>query len=293
MRFEFIHAENVNFPVRVLCRVLRVSPSGYYAWTKRMPSSRALANQALEADIRAIHAKSRGTYGSPRVHRELRRTRPVSRKRVARIMRENGLYGHKPPRFRVTTNSKHADPVAPNVLARDFKAAAVDRKWVGDITYVWTGEGWLYLAVLIDLYSRRVVGWAVADHMRTALPLTALTMALGRRRPPCNLVHHTDRGCQYASADYRRALRAAGATASMSRTGDCYDNAVAESFFATLKKELIHRYRWLDRRDASRAIAEYIEIFYNNQRLHSSLGYQSPAEFEAINSNPQAARTAA
>ena len=177
--------------------------------------------------------------------------------------------------------------------ARDFKATGVDRKWVGDISYVWTGEGWLYLAVLIDLYSRRVVGWAVADHMKAALPLTALTMALGRRRPPGVLVHHTDRGCQYASAEYRRVLGAAGATASMSRTGDCYDNAVAESFFATPKKELIHRYRWLDRRDASRAIAEYIEIFYNNQRLHSSLGYQSPAEFEAINSNPQAARVAA
>lgn len=293
MRFEFIHAESVNFPVRAVCRLLGVSPSGYYAWTKRRPSNRALANQVLTADIRAIHAKSRGTYGSPRVHRELRRTRPMSKKRVARIMRENGLYGRRPPRFRVTTNSEHDSPVAANVLARNFKATGADRKWVGDITYVWTGQGWLYLAVLIDLYSRRVVGWAVAEHMRTELPLAALKMALGRRRPPAALVHHTDRGSQYASADYRKALHAAGATASMSRTGDCWDNAVAESFFATLKKELIHRYRWLDRRDAHNAIAEYIEVFYNNQRLHSSLGYCSPAEFEAINSTPQAAKAAA
>lgn len=293
MRYEFIRAENVNFPVRALCRVLQVSASGYYAWAKRRPSKRAKDDQCLAADVRAIHAKSRGTYGSPRVHRELSRTRPVSRKRVARIMRENGLYGHRPPRFRVTTNSKHDEPVADNLLARDFAATGIDRKWVGDITYVWTGEGWLYLAVLIDLYSRRVVGWAVAEHMRTDLVMNALKMALGRRRPPTNLVHHTDRGCQYASRRYRAALRAAGVTASMSRTGNCYDNAVAESFFATLKKELIHRYRWLERRDASKAIGEYIELFYNNHRLHSSIGYYSPAEFEALNSNPQAAGIAA
>lgn len=293
MRYEFIHVENANFAVRTLCRVMQVSTSGYYAWAKREPSKRALEDQALAAEVRAIHAKSRGNYGSPRIHEQLLRTRRISRKRVARIMRENDIYGRRPPRFKVTTNSDHDDPIADNVLARDFTAAGVDKKWVGDITYIWTSEGWLYLAVLIDLYSRRVVGWAIAEHMRTELATNALKMALGRRRPPSNLVHHTDRGCQYASEEYRAALLGAGVTRSMSRTGDCWDNAVAESFFATLKKELIHRYRWLERRDAAKAIGEYIELFYNSHRLHSSIGYRSPAEFEALNSNPQAAELAA
>lgn len=208
-------------------------------------------------------------------------------------MREEGLRGRRPPRFKKTTDSNHGRPVARNVLARDFTADAPDRKWVGDITYVWTGEGWLYLAVLIDLFSRRVVGWAVAEHMRTKLCIDALKMALGRRLPPAELVHHTDQGSQYASAEYQAVLEAFGVHCSMSRRGNCYDNAVAESFFATLKKELIHRYRWLGRRDAAKAIGEYIEIFYNNHRLHSSIGYTSPAEFEAINSNPNQAGMAA
>ena len=208
-------------------------------------------------------------------------------------MRQNGLYGRRPPRFRKTTDSNHDRPVAANVLDRDFSASSPDRKWVGDITYVWTAQGWLYLAVIIDLFSRRVVGWAVADHMRAELAVNALKMALGRRCPPTALVHHSDRGTQYASSEYQQALEAAEATCSMSRTGNCWDNAVAESFFATLKKELIHRYRWLDRRDAAKAIAEYIEVFYNNHRLHSSLGYVSPAEFEALNSTPLPADMAA
>lgn len=289
MKFEFIRAENANFPIALLCRTLGVSRSGYYSWAEREPSARARDNEALAVEVRAVHARSRGTYGSPRVHRDVRRRRPVSRKRIARIMRENGLYGRRPPRFRTTTDSNHAEPIASNVLARDFSSTAPDRKWVGDITYVWTGEGWLYLAVLIDLFSRRVVGWAVADHLRTELASRALKMALGRRRPPTKLVHHSDRGCQYASTEYNSLLRAAGATSSMSRRGNCWDNSVAESFFATLKKELIHRYRWLSRSDAANAIAEYIEVFYNNHRLHSSIGYLSPAEFEAEYSNRKAA----
>ncbi len=293
MRFEFIHAEKALFPVAALCRVLSVSPQGYYAWAKRGPSTRTREDEALRVVVRAIHQRSRGTYGSPRVHRELRRREPIGRNRIARLMREEGLYGRRPPRFRRTTDSNHDRPVARNMLSRDFTATEPDRKWVGDITYVWTGEGWLYLAVLIDLFSRRVVGWAVAEHMRASLCIEALKMALGRRRPPAELVHHSDRGSQYASEPYQALLEAAGAQCSMSRRGNCYDNAVAESFFATLKKELIHRYRWLERRDAARAIGEYIEIFYNNHRLHSSIGYTSPAEFEALNSNPSSAGMAA
>jgi putative transposase len=293
VKFEFIHAEKALFHVTDLCRVLGVSPQGYYAWARRSPSKRARRNEALRAEVRAIHQRSRGTYGSPRVHRELRRREPIGRNRIARLMREEGLHGRRPPRFRKTTDSNHGRPVARNVLSRDFAANAPDRKWVGDITYVWTGEGWLYLAVLIDLFSRRVVGWAVAEHMRTKLCIDALKMALGRRLPPAELIHHTDQGSQYASAEYQAVLEAAEVQCSMSRRGNCYDNAVAESFFATLKKELIHRYRWLERRDAKRAIGEYIEIFYNNHRLHSSIGYTSPAEFEAINSNPNQAGMAA
>ncbi len=293
MRFEFIHAEKASFPVRTLCRVLKVSRQGYYAWANRSPSERAREDQAIGEKIESIHAKSRGTYGSPRVHRALKKQRPISRRRVARIMRERGLTGRRPARFRRTTDSDHGQPIAENVLDRDFQADASDQKWVGDITYVWTGEGWLYVAVLIDLFSRRVVGWAIDSHMRAELTVRALKMALGRRRPPADLVHHTDRGSQYASKEYRAVLADAGMTCSMSRKGNCWDNAVAESFFATLKKELIHRYQWVERADARNAVAEYIEVFYNNHRLHSSLGYASPAEFEALNSTPQTVRMAA
>jgi len=208
-------------------------------------------------------------------------------------MAEEGLQGCRPRRFRRTTDSEHDRPVAPNILKRDFKAAGPDQKWVGDITAIWTGKGWLYLAVLIDLFSRKVVGWAMADHMRAELVVTALRMALGRRRSPTDLVHHTDRGSQYASQKYTQELFVAGRTPSMSRTGNCWDNAVAQSFFATLKKELIHRYRWPERRDARNAVAEYIEVFYNNRRIHSSIGYVSPADFEALNSNQLPAKLAA
>lgn len=293
MRFEFIHAESARFPVRALCELMGVSKSGYYAWCNRHPSKRDLENARLKSEIRVVHAESRGTYGSPRVYQELRKRGRVGRHRVTRLMAEEGLQGCRPRRFRRTTDSEHDRPVAPNILKRDFQAAGPDQKWVGDITAIWTGEGWLYLAVLIDLFSRKVVGWSMANHMRSELAIAALRMALGRRRSPHDLVHHTDRGSQYASQKYSEELFVAGLTPSMSRTGNCWDNAVAESFFATLKKELIHRYRWPERRDAQNAIAEYIEVFYNNRRIHSSIGYVSPADYEALNSNQLPAKFAA
>ena len=282
MRFAFIDAEKAEHPVRMLCRVLRVSPSGYYAWRRREPSARARGDDALSVHIRAIHRRSRGTYGSPRVHAELKKEGwSVGCKRVARIMREEGLEAAPRKRFRTTTDSKHALPVAPNVLDRRFDdAEAVNEAWTTDITYVWTWQGWLYLAVVIDLFSRRVVGWAAKEHMRTELALDALTMAVSRRCPAPGLVHHSDRGSQYASHAYQQELAALGMVPSMSRKGNCWDNVVAESFFGTIKTELLDRRPWTTRGGAKRAIAEYIELFYNAQRLHSHLGYVSPAEYE-------------
>lgn len=270
------------YPTRLLCRLLQVSPSGYYAWRTRPTSAHAKRDEQLRVQIAAIHKSSRGTYGSPRVHRALRGDKErVGRKRVARIMRENDLSGRRRRRFRKTTDSKHRLPVAENVLARNFTVGARDQVWVGDITYVNTWEGWLYLAVLIDLYSRRVVGWAIADHMRTELVLDALKMAVGERRPDPGLVHHTDRGSQYASADYRSELAAYGMVCSMSRKGECWDNAVAESFFARLKDDLLYRRKWGTKDEAIAAVREYIMCFYNARRLHSSLGYLSPMDYEA------------
>ena len=293
MKFEFIHAKRGDFPVAALCKVLGVSRTGYYDWIDREPSKREHEDFELVKEIKAIHASSRGTYGSPRIHRKLRRERPISRRRVARLMRENGLKGARPKRFRKTTDSSHGKRCAPNLLDRDFSANRKNRKWAGDITYVWTNGGWLYLAVLIDLHSRRVVGWSLAKHLGAELVTSALRMALGRRRPPAGLLHHSDRGGQYLSDEYLALLKSIDAKRSMSRAGDCWDNGVVESFFATLKKELIHRYRWLSREDASEAITEYIEVFYNNHRLHSSLGYLSPSEYEASHSNRHAGLAAA
>jgi len=284
VKFSFIDVEKANFPVKTLCKMLEVSTSGYYASRKRGPSKRSRENEALLVRVKAIHAKSRGTYGSPRIREEIVASdalkKPVSRKRIARLMREAGIEGRCPKRFRRTTNSEHEHPIAENRLERDFTASAPNRAWVTDITYVRTWEGWLYLAVVIDLFSRRVVGWAIAPHMRTELVLDALRMALGRRVPSANLVHHSDRGCQYASTEYRSLLQQHAINCSMSRTGDCWDNAVAESFFATLKTELIYLQAWPTRRGACREIAEFIELFYNNERRHSYLGYLSPAEYE-------------
>jgi transposase InsO family protein len=274
-------AERANYPVALMCRVLEVSRSGLYAWERRGTSARKAADVELSEQIRAIHRSSRSTYGSPRVHRGLRHEGiRVGRKRVERIMRRDGLRGRIRRRFRRTTDSNHPFPVAPNTLNRQFAVEAPDRVWAGDITYIRTMNGWGYLAVILDLHSRLVVGWALADHMRTELVEAALLSALGKREPSADLLHHTDRGSQYASENYRRRLKDLGIAVSMSRRGDCYDNAVVESFFGTLKQELVHHARWTDLISARAAIHDYIEVFYNRQRLHSSLGYRTPVEVD-------------
>jgi transposase InsO family protein len=282
MRFEFIEEEKAEFPVRLLCRVLKVSTSGFYAWQTRTPSARKEKDAVLVERIRDIHAKSRGTYGSPRIWAELRDVEAfeVSRKRIARLMQEQELRGDTPKRFRRTTDSQHDFPVAANVLARNFAPTSPDQSWATDITYIWTWEGWLYLAVVIDLFSRRVVGWSMKPHMQTDIVLDALAMALGHRKPLAKMVHHSDRGSQYASNDYREALEKHDIVCSMSRKGNCWDNAVVESFFGTLKTELIYRDKWLTRRQVRSAVVDYIESFYNRRRRHSTLGNISPVEYE-------------
>jgi transposase InsO family protein len=281
VKFAFIDEKQVAFPVGAMCRALAVSSSGYYEWRKRLPGPRTKDDAQLAVEIAAAHKRSRGTYGSPRVHAELRAggTR-VGRKRVERLMRENGIQARRKRRFCHTTDSKHPDPIAPNVLARRFSPAAPNQVWVTDVTYVWTEEGWLYLAVMLDIFARRVVGWAASATNDTQLALAALGAALRLRHPPAGLVHHSDRGSPYASEDYRRALAARGILTSMSRTGDCWDNAVAESFFATIKAELIQFTPYDTRGGATESIGEYIDNFYNPQRRHSYLGYVSPIEFE-------------
>ena len=270
-----------EFPIRQMGQVLGVSASGYYAWRRRRPSRRAEANAALVEQIRDIHQASRRTYGSPRVHAALRR-RGLScgRKRVARLMRREGLVGRSPRRrYPCTTQSSPGNPVAPNVLAQDFSASQPDQKWVADITYVDTAEGWLYLAPVLDLFSRKVVGWSMDSHLYSSLVEDALQMAVTRRRPAPGLLHHSDRGTQYTSAAYQQKLANLQCQVSMSRTGNCYDNAVMESFFSTLKSECLTG-QFQTRAQARSAIFEFIEVWYNRHRLHSSLGYLSPEEFE-------------
>jgi putative transposase len=281
VRFEFVQAEKASFPVAVLCDALEVSRSGYYAWAKRGPSARTQDDVKLAVEVKAVHGRSRGRYGSPRVHRALRRKGVhVGEKRVARLMRENGLRGRRKRPFRKTTDSNHAEPIAPNVLERNFVPEAPNHSWAGDVTYIATAEGFAFLAVLLDLYSRRVVGWAMSDTNDTSLALAALHGAARRRRLRHGLVHHTDRGSPYASGDYRRAIAGYGMVQSMSRKGDCWDNAVSESFFATLRAELCDDERYPTRVAAERSIGAYIENFYNVERLHSHLDYVSPIEFE-------------
>jgi transposase InsO family protein len=274
-----------GWPVAVLCDVLEVSRSGYYAWRKRPASARAGRRAELVEQIRAAHADSRGTYGSPRIHAELDAAGvAVCENTVAKVMREAGVRSITAKKFRCrTTDSAHAHPIADNVLNRDFAADRPDRKWAADISYVETGQGWLYVAVVIDLCTRRIAGWAMADHLRAELCTDALSMALARRRPgpEVGLVHHSDRGCQYACGAYRELLAARGITCSMSRAGDCYDNAVAESFWGTLKRELVHQRHYATRDQATASIFEWIECWYNRKRRHSALGYKSPEEFEA------------
>jgi putative transposase len=290
VRFVFVEAERALYPVGLLCVLLAVSRSGYYAWRGRPASQRAVADRALTAEIRVIHERSRRRYGSPRVHEELgANDMRVGRKRVARLMKEDGISARAKRRFVKTTDSKHDFPIAPNLLERNFTANAPNAIWVGDITYLDTQQGWLYLAVLIDLYSRRVVGWAMSEHIDTALVMSALSMAVTKRKPARGLIHHTDRGSQYASHDHRRALRDIGAECSMSRKGDCWDNAVAESFFASLRKELTNRVTFLTRDAARSSVFEYIEAFYNRVRRHSTINYRSPINFELAASTSQAA----
>jgi putative transposase len=273
--------------ILVLCLHLEVSPSGYYAWQQRRacPGPRAVEDQALAREIGQIHVQSRRTYGSPRVEKALRQKgRCHGRNRVARLMKEQGLSGHQRARYRVrTTDSNHDQPIAPNRLAQAPKATAPNQLWVADITYIETREGWLYLAAILDLYSRKIVGWAMSERIDTVLVLKALAMALLHRSPPANLLFHSDRGVQYASAEYRRALGQAGLIASMSRKGNCYDNATMESFWSTLKLELVYRSGFDTRAQARTEIFNYIETFYNRQRTHSALGYLSPIDFELLN----------
>jgi putative transposase len=278
-RYRFIAAEKAQHSVAQLCRVLQVAPSGFYAWQHRPPSRRAQANATLTEQIRALHQRSRCTYGAPRIHADLRDQQRVSRKRVARLMRVAGLVGRPPRRFRRTTVADQKSQID-DLVQRQFTAAAPDQKWFGDITYVRTWEGWLYLAVILDAYSRKVVGWAMADHLRTELATAALEMALRTRRPNPGLIHHTDRGVQYTSTAYGELLSAHQARQSVGRPGTCWDNAVAESFFATLKTELIYRHVWSTRRHAELAIFEFIAGWYNQHRRHSTLGYCSPADLE-------------
>jgi len=283
VKFRFIDAEKANFPIGFMCRQLGVSRSGFYAFRDRAPSARALDEAKLIEEVKAVHTESRGTYGGPRVHAALKgRGRATSRKRVARVMREQGLVARCKKRFRRTTDSNHPFPIADNVLARDFTADTPNKAWVTDITYVSTGEGWLYVAAILDLYSRMVVGWAMSDRIDRKLCLDALSMAVEARRPAPGLVHHSDRGSQYASNEYRRALQDHEMVCSMSRKADCWDNAVAESFWSTLKAELVDGTHFPTRAAARQAIFEFIEVFYNRRRIHSHLEYRTPSEHEAL-----------
>ncbi len=282
MRFGFIAAEKASFPVSRMCRLFGVTRQGYYAYLRRPASPRVQAEAQLCAAVSEVFEASGQTYGSPRVLRELqRRGQHVSKRRVERAMRGQGLTPPTPRRHRRTTVRNDQHPVAPNALARDFGATRPNERWVTDITYVWTDEGWAYLASILDLFSRGVVGWSLDAGLTVALPLAALEAAVKRRRPLAGkLLHHSDRGCQYTSFDYRQELTARGITISMSRKGNCWDNAVAESFFATLKNELIYRRRWRTHHELRTALFEYIEVFYNRRRLHSTLDYRTPAEVE-------------
>jgi transposase InsO family protein len=281
MKYTFIVAHEPQFSVKRMCSVLEVRRSGYYAWRKRTPSTRAQANQALLVLIQAEHQRSRKTYGSPRLHVVLRRQGVVcGHNRVARLMRLHGIVALTRRRYHPVTTQRQPDAVpVPNRLNQDFSAAAPNQKWVSDFTYIETGEGWLYLAIVLDLFSRKVIGWSMNQTMDTALVETALRMALLDRRPPAGLLHHSDQGSQYTSSAYRNCLIAALAQLSMSGVGNCYDNAVMESFFGTLKTECVIG-PFTTRALARTTIFEYLEVWYNRQRLHSTLGYHSPVDFE-------------
>jgi putative transposase len=280
--YRLIEVEKAHHAVSQLCRVLGVARAGYYAWSSRPPSARAIADAALAEQIRDIHARSRGTYGAPRVHAELRLGLGVrvGRKRVARLMRGAGVVGVHRRRRHGLTRRDPAATSAPDLVERQFTPPATDRLWVADITQQRTDQGWLYLAVVLDAFSRRVVGWSMADHLHTELVLDALDMAITQRNPAPGLVHHTDHGCQYTSLALGRRLRETGLVASMGTVGDALDNAVAESFFATLECELLDRHAWPTRQGLRTALFDFIEVFYNRQRRHSTLDYLTPADYE-------------
>ena len=279
--FRLIDAERANYPVAMLCRMLGVSKSGYYAWRSRPPSKRSREDYALTEKIREVHHRSRETYGSPRVHAELRALGVrCGRRRVARLMRVAGLQGCMRSRKRRTTRRDPRAAPAPDLLRRAFVATQPNRVWLADITYLPTQEGFLYLAFILDVYSRKIVGWSMDSHMRTELVVDALQMAVWRRKPSAGLVHHSDRGAQYTAISLGKRLEEVGIVPSMGRTGTALDNAMAESFVATLKSELVHRRRFPDREVARSAVFEYLEGFYNRRRLHSALSYRSPADYE-------------
>ena len=281
MTFRFIHEHRHLWPVRLLCQTLEVSTAGYNAWQGRPASARAQRRDTLLGEIRAVHAAVKARYGSPRMHAALvARGHGCCVNTVAQLMRQAGIAAKTARKYRCTTDSNHDRPVADNLLGRQFDPAGPNEAWVADITYIPTGEGWLYLAVVEDLYARRVVGWSMAVNLESRLVVDALALAVERRLPGEGLLAHSDRGSQYASEHYQRLLARHGITCSMSRRADCWDNAPMESFFASLKKELIHGSDFATRAAARAAVVEYIEVFYNNQRLHSSLGYVSPAEYE-------------
>lgn len=284
MKFGCIRAHDREYPIRLMCRVLEVSAAGYYAWKRRAPSTRARVDAVLLDRMHKHHAQSRQTYGRLRLHAALRNEGiRISGKRVRRLMQQGGIVVRTRRRYKATTNSAHRLPVAQNLLDRRFDVRKVgrrDRFWAGDITYIATREGWLYLAVLLDLYSRRVVGWSMSHEMNAQLVVNAFHMAVGRRRPPTEIILHSDRGSQYASALFQAAIARHGFICSMSRKANCWDNAVVESFNATIKTELIHRSVWDTREQARAAVYEYIETWYNRERLHETLGYRSPAQFE-------------
>jgi putative transposase len=281
MIFRFVSNHQSEFPIILMCRVLEVSRSGYYAWLKHPESKRDKDDKALSQEIFEIHQESFCTYGSPRVYRELkRRGKHIGEKRIVRLMRKDGLRAKTKRKFKVTTDSRHNFPVAANLLNREFTPEEPNQVWASDITYIWTAEGWLYLAVVMDLFSRTIVGWSMSERMTRELVIDAFVMATKRRNPPSGLLHHSDRGSQYASDDYQDILAKHGAICSMSRKGNCWDNAPVESFFGTLKREHVFHNRYLHRAQARQSIFVYIEQFYNRKRIHSALGYRTPSEME-------------
>ena len=283
MRFQFIAEHRDEFPVILMCKVLDVSPSGYYAWRRRPPSAREMANQKLIEKIKIVYNENHGVYGSPRIYRELKdQGVACSENRIARLMRLRELQAKQTKRFKTTTKRNKADPVAPNLVQQDFTADEPDQIWLADITYIATLEGWLYLAAILDLYTRRIVGWAMSDRMTSDLTLAALQMALLQRQPDAGLIHHSDQGSQYTAQVYQALLKDHGIRASMNGAGSWYDNAPMESFFGTLKSELVHHCVYHTRDEARADVFYYIESFYNRRRRHSALDYLSPEVYEQL-----------